>query len=57
MSGAGIYIFEDMVLKVQKENEETKSEAVMLKWLAGKLPVPEVLYHRVENGMNYLLQG
>lgn len=57
MSGAGIYIFEDMVLKVQKENEETKSEAVMLKWLAGKLPVPEVLYHRVENGMNYLLMS
>ncbi|MBQ8823466.1 MAG: aminoglycoside 3'-phosphotransferase [Lachnospiraceae bacterium] len=57
MSGSGIFLFEDMVLKVQKEDEETRSEAVMMKWLAGKLPVPEVLYHKVENGMNYLLMS
>lgn len=57
MSGSCIFLFEDMVLKIQKEDEETRSEAVMMKWLKGKLPVPEVLYHKAENGMNYLLMS
>ena len=29
----------------------------MMKWLEGKLPVPKVLYHTVENGINYLLMS
>lgn len=57
MSGSSILIFEDMVLKIQLEDEETRSEAVMMKWLEGKIPVPKVLYHTVENGMNYLLMS
>ena len=57
MSGSRIFLFEDMVLKIQKEDEETRSEAVMMKWLQGKLPVPRVLYHAVENGVNYLLMS
>ena len=57
MSGSRILIFEDMVLKIQPEDEETRSEAVMMKWLKGKLPVPKILYHTVENGMNYLLMS
>lgn len=57
MSGSGIFLFEDMVLKIQKEDEETKSEAVMMQWLVGKLPVPSIIYHGVENGINYLLMS
>ena len=57
MSGSSILIFEDMVLKIQPEDDETRSEAVMMKWLEGRLPVPKVLYHTVENGVNYLLMS
>lgn len=57
MSGSSILIFEDMVLKIQSEDEETRSEAVMMKWLDGKLPVPKVLYHKVVDGVNYLLMS
>ncbi len=57
MSGSSILIFEDMVLKIQPEDEETESEAVMMKWLQEMLPVPKVLFHKVENGINYLLMS
>lgn len=57
MSGSKILLFEDMVLKIQPEDEETKSEAVMMKWLDGKLSVPKVLYHRVVDSVNYLLMS
>lgn len=54
-SGSVIFIFEDKILKIQKENEETRSEVFMMQWLKGKLPVPEVLCHHIENGKDYLL--
>lgn len=55
MSGAGVYIFEDMVLKVQKIDTESETEFKMLMWLNGKIPVPNVIEHICENGYSYLL--
>lgn len=57
MSGSEILMFEDKVLKVQPETEETKSECMMLKWLEGKLPVPKILYQVSREGKNYLLMS
>lgn len=55
MSGASILIFRDMVLKVERESEEADREAGVMKWLKGRLPVPEVICHKKQEGMNYLL--
>ena len=55
MSGAGVYMFTDSVLKVQPINEESSNEVQMLEWLHGKLPVPEIIEHICENGYSYIL--
>ncbi len=54
-SGAKLLLFPDMVLKVQPETAETRTEHAMMTWLQGRLPVPRCLYHTVENGTSYLL--
>lgn len=57
MSGSMVLMFEDMVLKIQPETEETKSERMILKWLEGKLPAPRILSDVNQEGKNYLLMS
>ena len=57
MSASQVLIFEDKVLKIRPETEETKSECTMLAWLDGKVPVPKILFHACENGTDYLLMS
>ena len=57
MSGASVWIYSDMVLKIQRAGTEAAREWEMLKWLRGRLPVPEVLAYTVENGVSYLLMS
>lgn len=57
MSESQVLIFEDKVLKIRPQTEETESECVMLTWLDGKLPVPKLLFHACENGIDYLLMS
>ena len=55
LSGATVAVFEDCVLKIapyQKKNEETVE---VMRWLAGKLPVPEVLCCERDLERQYLL--
>ncbi len=54
-SGAEIFIYEDMVLKIEKSGESADREYEILRWLEGKLPSPHVLVFVRENGFNYLL--
>ena len=57
MSSSKVLIFDDMVLKIQPDTQETRTEQTMLAWLDGKLPVPKCLFHTVEEGINYLLMS
>ena len=43
MSGSSVYVFEDKVLKIQAAGSESENEYLMMKWLQGKLLIPEVL--------------
>lgn len=52
MSVSKVLLFEDMVLKIQPENEETQNEHLMMEWLDGKLPVPKVICHEIQDGMD-----
>ncbi len=54
-STAGVYVFEDMVLKMQPISEESENELQMMRWLNGKISVPNVIEHICENGYSYLL--
>lgn len=55
MSQAAVRLYPHQVLKCQSSTGEAENEAVMLRWLAGKLPVPRLLAHAVEDGTSYLL--
>lgn len=55
MSNSQVICFDDMVLKIEKQKEESNNEHIMMTWLADKLPVPKILCFEKENGINYLL--
>lgn len=57
LSGAKLIFFSDSVLKIQKTSNESEREVVAFRWLDGKLPVPNVLYHENKDGMSYLLMS
>lgn len=56
-SGADIIFFDDMVLKVEKTSGQSNREYDILKWIDGRLSVPEVIEFVQENGYNYLLMS
>lgn len=55
MSASKVLLFEDMVLKIQPENEETQNEARIMEWLGGRLPAPRIICHEMQEGCDYLL--
>ena len=57
MSAASILLFEDKVLKIQEQNEESENELRMMQYLSGKLPVPAIHSQVTENGKSYLLMS
>lgn len=57
MSDSSVYLFADKVLKIQTADEEAENEYLMMKWLRGKLVIPEVLAHEKNNGRSYLLMS
>ena len=54
-SDSAVLLFDDMVLKIEKTGASADNEYAVLRWLEGKLPVPQVLAFERENGCNYLL--
>lgn len=57
MSDSSVWLFADKVLKIQKADDVANNEYLMMKWLRGKLLVPEVLVHEKNNGKSYLLMS
>lgn len=55
MSGAGVTLYPDMVLKITADDENARREAEIMAWLHGKLPVPEIIACERENGTRFLL--
>ena len=54
-SEATVLQYPDRVLKVQRDCNVSANEANMLRWLQGRLPVPEVIAVDCVDGMRYLL--
>lgn len=55
MSGSSVLLYENKVLKVQENSEEAGNEVRMLRYLKGKLPVPDVIFHEIMEEKSYLL--
>ena len=56
-SQAQVLMFDDRVLKIEKDCNSSANEANMMRWLQGKLPVPEIIASTCEGGMRYLLMS
>lgn len=56
-SGAAVLCYENMVLKVTPAEPRFASDVAQLRWLQGRLPVPEVLCAVTEGGFDYLLMS
>ena len=54
-SGAEVILYDDYVLKVRPAGGWDTMDTQVLRWLAGKLPVPEVAAHEVQDGLDWLL--
>lgn len=57
MSGSQVLLFDDMVLKIQTESSEARTERRMMSWLGGKLPVPNIICHEVMDETSFLLMS
>lgn len=56
-SDANVLIFDDMVLKIQKDSNAAANEHQMLRWLGGRLAVPKIIEEDFIDGMRYLLMS
>ena len=56
-SQAQVLLFEDRVLKIEKDCNASANELNMMRWLYGKLPVPEVLAADMVDDTRYLLMS
>lgn len=57
MSDSDVLVFEDMVLKIEKHNSKNDKTVEMMRWLYGKIPVPEVIAYDVCDEKSYLLMS
>ena len=54
-SAADVFLYDDYVLKVRPAGGWDTVDTRILRWLAGKLPVPEVAAHEIQDGTDWLL--
>ena len=57
MSDSSVLIYGDKVCKIEKFCEEADREVAILRWLNGKLPVPEVWCRGQKDEKNYLMMS
>jgi aminoglycoside phosphotransferase len=57
MSGSSVYVFDDLVLKIENDTKQSKEIVNMIKWLKNKIPVPEVICHEISNNKSFLLMS
>ncbi len=57
MSASTVLIYEDKVCKIEKKCEEADREAGIMRWLSGRLPVPEVWCRSRWDEKSYLMMS
>ena len=57
LSGDAVWISEDTVLKAENNIPRGVETVNIMRWLSGRLPVPEVIAHTVSGGKSWLLMS
>ena len=50
-------VYDQHVLKIQPHSRETDNEAAIIRWLNGRLPLPDIPVYAVENEMAFTLMS
>lgn len=56
-SDAQVLVFDNMVLKIQKDSNSAGNEHRMTRWLQGRLPVPEIIEEAIIDDTRFLLMS
>lgn len=56
-SEANVLLFEDQVLKIEKDCNASANELTMMRWLQNKLPVPRIIASDMVGNTRYLLMS
>lgn len=56
-SGSEVRVYDQYVLKIQPHSRETDNEAAIIRWLNGRLPLPDIPVYAVENEMAFTLMS
>jgi aminoglycoside phosphotransferase len=57
MSDSSVYMFDDMVLKIQNHSRETDNEYTACQWLSQRIPTPRILVYEVVDEKAYCLMS
>ena len=57
MSGSFVTVYDDCVLKVERETPATAQSIATMEWLGQRLNVPKVLAHETQDGYSFLLMS
>lgn len=57
MSGSFVAVYDDCVLKVERESPTTAQSVATMQWLGQRLNVPKVLAHEILDGCSFLLMS
>lgn len=57
LSAGSVFLSEDCVLKIEKAREDTEESIAMMKWLEGKILVPQIICHEISDGLSFLLMS
>ena len=57
LSGSEIRLYDGMVLKIGPHRPDTENSVRMMRWLSGRLPVPEVLAYEEDREHEYVLMS
>ena len=55
LSGSSVTVYDDCVLKCEAVTPWLLEGIAAMGWSEGKIPVPKILCHQVEDGISYLL--
>ena len=56
-SGSEVRVYDQYVLKIQPHSQETDNEAAVIRWLNGRLPLPDIPVYAVENETAFTLMS
>jgi aminoglycoside phosphotransferase len=57
LSGSIVLSFEKSVLTIESHTEGIDIMVDVMRWMADRLPVPQILHYEVSNGKSYLLMS